>query len=115
MFEIRDSNDPGARGPTIEITRGDSASFSIELTDFFDEPYELQEGDVVTFTVKKNTKTTEKVFQKTGLNINILPTDTEKQKYGTYRYDVQFSNESSDTVDTVLGPAEFIISEEVTF
>ncbi len=115
MFEIREDNNPKSRGPTIELTRGDSASFVIEVTDYYGEPYELQDGDTITFTVKKNTRTDDIVFQKVGTVVSIEHEDTKRCKYGTYVYDVQLSNDTSGNVDTFIGPANFIVSDEVTF
>lgn len=104
----------GAKGPTITLTRGDSASFHIDIVDSTGDAYELQDGDVVYFTVKKSTKTTDIVMQKTGQDIVIDPSDTADLKYGTYAYDVQLSY-AGGGVDTFIGPADFVVTEEVTF
>ena len=104
----------GAKGPTITITRGDTASFSISITDASGAAYEPQEGDVVTFTVKKSTKTEDILIQKTGTSISLAHEDTADLKYGTYAYDVQLTYASGD-IDTFIGPADFVVTEEVTF
>lgn len=110
MFKIKSGKD----GPTITLTRGDYASFTIEMKDASGETYELQEGDVVYFTVKKSTKDETILIQKTGTEIEILPADTEELSYGTYRYDCQLSP-ADGKVDTFIGPAEFVITDEVTW
>lgn len=110
MFKITD----GAKGPTITLTRGDYVSFHIDIFDDLGNTYELQEGDVVTFTVKRNTKTDDALIQKNGVNIEILPEDTSDLRYGSYTYDVQLTPENGH-VDTFIGPALFVVSEEVTF
>lgn len=109
----------GAKGPTITLTRGDSCSFSVEISDAQGEPYELRDGDTVTFTVKKNTKTDETLIQKTfgygdALTVAIGASETEQLKYGTYAYDLQLTY-AGGGVDTFIGPADFILTEEVTF
>lgn len=79
-----------------------------------EEEYELQEGDTLLFTLKKNTKTDEIIFQKSGKHVEIEPYDTEDLKYGKYVYDVELTY-ASGFRDTVILPTEFKITEEVTF
>lgn len=110
MFKIKS----GKEGPVITLTRGDYASFAIEMKDASGEPYELQTGDTVYFTVKRSTKDEEILIQKEGLEIEILPEDTEGLSYGTYRYDCQFTP-SNGKIDTFIGPSDFVISDEVTW
>lgn len=118
MYKIHDDN-------RIDIIRGDSANFDIYLPIYNDEgeiigEYELQPGDTLLFTVKKNTKTETILFQKSGQNISINPSDTEEAPYGKYYYDVELtyaleSEEIEPYVDTVIPPTEFRILDEVTF
>ena len=76
--------------------------------------YTLEEGDVLLFTVKKNTKTDEVIFQKSGQHIEILPADTEALPYGKYVYDVELTY-ASGFRDTVIRPKELKLTDEVTF
>ena len=117
MFIIHDDN-------TFEIVRGDSANFDIYLPIYNEEgeiigEYELRPGDTLLFTVKKNTKTEEIIFQKSGQNITINPSDTEEIPYGKYVYDAELTYASSEGiepfVDTVIQPTEFKVLDEVTF
>lgn len=110
MFKITS----GAKGPTITLTRGDYASFHIDIYDQNREIYELQEDDIVVFTVKRNTRTKDAIIRKDGIDIEIFPSDTSDVSYGTYSYDVQLTS-ADGHVDTFIGPADFIIAEEVTF
>nr|MBQ4455631.1 hypothetical protein [Clostridia bacterium] len=100
------------------IVRGDSAEFGIDLWELDDNnnkvPYELQDGDSLKFTVKTSTKTKDVVFQKEGQEITIDPEDTEDLKYGTYKYDVEFTG-ADGYVDTIIRPKDFVVAEEVTF
>lgn len=107
MFKIHEDN-------SMEIIRGDSGIFSIEITTDTGEVYEIQPNDQITFTVKENTDTDEVLIQKSGISIEIEPIDTEDLNYGEYVYDIQFVNESGFT-DTIVPPTPFIIDEEVTF
>ena len=111
MFKI---NEDGS----FEIVRGDSASFRIRLYTKSGSgtptEYIPQEGDTFLFTVKKNTKTEDVIFQKSGPNVDISPEDTEGLPNGKYVYDVQFTY-ASGFRDTVIRPSTFTILEEVTF
>lgn len=110
MFKIT----PGVKGPTITLTRGDYASFHIDIFDQAQEKYEPLEDDLISFTVKRNTRTKEAIIRKEGVDIEIFPFETKDVNYGTYSYDVQLTS-AEGHVDTFIGPADFVISEEVTF
>ena len=112
MYIIKEDN-------SIEMVRGDSADFDIYLPIKDEEgqiigEYTLEEGDVLLFTVKKNTKTDEVIFQKSGQHVEILPEDTETLPYGKYVYDVELTY-ASGFRDTVIRPKELKLTDEVTF
>lgn len=98
----------------IEMTRGDTLSLHIDLTDDTGEPYTLKEGDQLTFTVKKTTRDEKVLIQKTGQDVLIEPEDTEPLKYGTYKYDAQLTL-ANGWVTTVIKPSDFVIQDEVTW
>lgn len=115
MFKITQ----GADGPTIKLTRGDYCSFSIGMADATGNPYTLQDGDTLYFTIKKNTKTEEIVFQQSfsygdTTTVEIENADTAEERYGTYKYDCCLVK-TGERPDTFIGPADFILTEEVTF
>ena len=117
MFKITDLDN--LTGPTIHLTRGDYAAFLIRIQDALGEPYTLQEGDILYFTVKKNTRTKEIIFQKTfspgdELLVEIENEDTQNEPYATYVYDCSLVREGTRP-DTFIGPANFVITPEVTF
>lgn len=96
----------------ITISRGDSGQFTIAVNAIVDnqeQAYEMQEGDTLTFTVKKNANDTAALIQKTGTTINILPTDTAGLTAGDYLYDVKF--ESNGDVDHIIQPTRFTVME----
>lgn len=107
MFRIDDSN-------VITLTRGDTCAFDVEIKTDSGATYTPQEGDVITFTVKKDTKTADIIIQKTGSTIVLNPTDTRSLKYGSYLYDVTLTT-ISEAVYTIITPTEFIIAEEVNW
>lgn len=102
----------------VRLTRGDSATFTVALVyKDTDTPYEIGENDTVTMTVKKSTKNTEFVMQKTVVgsnNISIQPSDTKGLAFGKYKYDVQLTTASGD-VYTVIEPTTFEVLQEVTW
>lgn len=105
----------GINGNNIEITRGDTGIFTLNLS-ADGQPYDYSD-DTVLFTVKRNTNTNEIVFQKAvlyGENVTISPADTSSLPYGNYVYDVQVTT-ASGVVDTVIPPSTFAVLPEVTF
>lgn len=98
----------------IRLTRGDYAMFSISILTADGNPYELQDGDTVRFTVKKNTKSSIPLIQKEGTVIEILHDDTKDLKYGTYTYDCELTHANGEP-DTFIEPTEFELTPEVTW
>lgn len=98
----------------IRLIRGDSAEFDIEILDLDGEPYELQDGDVVEFSVKENIYAKSPLIYKTGTEISISPADTARLPYQRYVYDVQLTF-ADGSVDTIIPPTKFEILGEVTF
>lgn len=100
----------------IGIIRGDTARFEVEILDQNGDPYTLQSGDQLVFTVKKNTSTSLIILQKniTGETFTILHEDTANLDYGKYVYDIQLTQSNGD-VTTVIPPSLFEILKEVNF
>lgn len=100
----------------IQLTRGDSGIFNIDIKNPNGSTYVRESGDNLIFTVKKNTKITEILLQKEidGLILQINPEDTENIPYGTYKYDIQLTTKTGE-VFTVIGPNNFTLRSEVTF
>lgn len=99
----------------IFLTRGDSASFSVCVTQPDGAEYRLEPGDAMVFTVKRSTDDARHVIQKDGPLFSIDPEDTNGLDYGEYQYDVQLTRARGNRVSTVLGPHRFCVMEEVSF
>ena len=101
---------------TIQLTRGDTAEFSVELKyDDGIEKYSVKPDDKLTLTIKKNTKEAEPLVQKVvegTTAIEIEPIDTKHLAFGKYKYDVQLDTASGKTY-TVIDTSVFEILEEV--
>lgn len=100
----------------IGIIRGDTTRFEIEILDQKGDPYTLQSGDQLVFTVKKNTSTSLIILQKniSGETFTISHEDTANLDYGKYVYDIQLTQANGD-VTTVIQPSVFEIMPEVNF
>ena len=101
-------------GNEIYLTRGDTAQFSVSITDDKNEEYQLQENDKLIFTVRKKPKNTEILIQKRGADIIIAPSDTSGLPFGEYSYDVELTYDGG-IVDTIIPPSPFVIGEENTW
>ena len=98
----------------ITLTRGDTAILTLTVKKNGND-YDFSD-DLTQFTVKRNTVTSEIVFQKTftGTSIQIDPSDTKDLYYSDLKYDVQLITPNND-VYTVITPHDFIVAEEVNF
>ena len=99
-------------GNKVTLTRGDSCAFDVEIKTDSGETYTPVEGDVITFTMKKDSKTSEVLIQKTGTTIVFNPADTNKFRYGNYLYDVTLTT-AGGAVYTIIPPTEFILADEI--
>ncbi len=108
MFKIEDN--------VIYLTRGDTANFTLKITDADGAEYAYSD-DRVLFTIKRSVYTQEYLCQKVvhyGEDIVLEHEDTVGFPYGDFWYDVQISNESGE-VATVITPTRIRILSEVTF
>lgn len=109
MFEYNEKTND------MKLTRGDSAYFDIDLKDENDTEYTMQSGDLLTFTIKNSAYTKVPVVSLTSSTptFRISPSDTKHLRYGEYAYDIQLS--TGNDIFTVVGPAVFEITEEITW
>lgn len=102
-------------GTTVKLTRGDTAYLHIPMNTT-DGSYEMDQTDTLTFSVKRNTRDEEYIFQKKAVGSNVIhiqPSDTTGLVFGKYIYDIQLDTASGD-VFTVVPPSTFEILAEVT-
>ncbi len=103
------------KGNNIEITRGDTGTLR-----FVPNNYEFIYGDILYFTVKRDSDDEEYLFQKKITSfidneavIIIKPEDTSSLEYDTYFYDIQIDTVDG-TVNTVIEKSKFKVKEEIT-
>ena len=108
MLKIDENNN-------IYLTRADSCVLDLSVVDDEGNEYDYS-NDLVQLTIKGSTLTDSVIIQKaiTGDHFIIDPNDTKNLDYGVYRYDVQIIN-NSNAVYTVIGPANFVLCDEVNF
>lgn len=98
------------------MIKGDTAYLKVEIHQENGNIYELQEGDTLTFSMKKNlrdeTYTLQKITDKDGAFV-LQAEDTENLTCGKYYYDVQL-NTANNEVFTVVETSEFYLKEGVT-
>ena len=99
----------------ITITRGDDASFDIGIT-YNDKcmRYVMQQGDKLTFTVKKAAADETAILQKvlTEPKLVIAAADTAKLEFGSYKYDLQMT--FADGKIQTVAEGNFVLGEELT-
>lgn len=111
---------------TITIIRGDSGFVTIPLVEVkkdedtgeeIETPYTLKDGEVLRFAAAKKFGATEdecfiiREIPHDTMRLYFEPEDTKSQKFGSYKYDLEYTN-ADGFVDTIL-KGTFIIAEEV--
>lgn len=103
-------------GNAIRITRGDSLTVNIVLTDGDGYEYEPEQGDEVWFRVKKSAVATDVLIEKQidteTLVLELVESDTSNLAFGDYKYEVEVICNTGDHY-TVIKNAPFIITEEL--
>ena len=98
----------------IHITRGDSACFSLDLTNSDDTAYEREDGDKIIFTVYKGSTELFSTEVYEDNTVTIQQQFTNKLDYGEYSYTVTIIKSDGSKVEAVKG-YKFIVESEVTF
>ncbi len=94
-------------GNRIIMTRGDTLQAQVEIFETSGEPYEIQEGDFVRFSMKDKSKRgcgqvfLRKEVPASTLLLTLQPEDTEQLSYGEYGYDIELTK-ANGVVDTFI-------------
>ena len=100
----------------IYLTRGDSASIDVRLTDATGAEYEPVAGDRMYFRLKNavfgNTLQLVKEILPTTLTLTLSAADTANLELGTYRYEVELVTSSGDRF-TVIENGTFTLGVEL--
>lgn len=90
-------------GNNIHLTRGDSATLSLEVTDQEGNPYTPKENDEFIFSVKNNELVVPyELTKKFNSDLEIFITSEESMKFnfGAYLFDIKLVN--NGVVDTFI-------------
>lgn len=98
----------------ILLTKGDNASFKVNIIEANGQIRQLFDDDTITLTVRK-TADSDIAFTKTAEKgvINIVPEDTKSLAAGTYVYDIQLTTFGGN-IYTIIPISYFEIEQEVT-
>ena len=102
-------------GTSISLTRGDSLILGVNVY-ANNERYVPIEGDTIRFALKQNVNSDNCLILKnidiSTMTLTLEPADTKNLAFGNYIYDVELTTVDG-YVDTFIGPASFIITQEV--
>ena len=110
MFDIIDNK--------IYLSRGDSATISVDIVDDEGEPYTPQSGESVVFTLKRTPSQCKQLIVKEFENVNselvvtLTQDDTSVLAFGVYYYDVALVDDEGN-VFTIIQPTEFELMEVI--
>lgn len=103
---------------SITLTRGDTLKAQISITDKDGNPYDVKEGDVIRFAMKKTYSDPDtkvlivKEIPNDTLILTLEPEDTKELPFGQYVYDIQLTTAAGE-VDTFITKASLTLTEEV--
>ena len=99
MFYVENNN--------ITMTKGDSGSLFVKLSNPDGSEYVLNDGDSVVFSVKKRKESSfDVLLKKTGCRIDFNKKDTEKIPSGKYFYDVAILRSAGERYTAAEGILE---------
>lgn len=107
MIKIEDGN--------IYLTRGDSATLNVTITDQAGQTWTPETGDKVIFCLKSGATTPEPLLtiqaEDGETNIDIKPSDTAKLTFGSYIYDIHVEL-AGGGIYTVIADKRFEVGRE---
>lgn len=104
-------------GRKIVMTKGDTVKFDISLEYGSDHiPYDIEDGDLFRFTLKKYLYEKEPIIQKLipALEpvLEIYPEETEDLAFGEYHYNIEFLP-TNEEIYTIIPDSVFVIRPKV--
>lgn len=100
----------------MAIKRGDSLAFGFMfyVDDADTEEYVPAEGDILTYTVRKNMSDEKPAIRKvlSDYNVSVTPAETETLLAGTYSYDINLALATGGNVR--IGPYSLVVTGDAT-
>lgn len=110
MWSINSNNE-------ITLTRGDTPTFVLSLTNADGTPYTPVEGDEIIFVIKKDAKSEETWAQieipTNTMELVFTQATTRGLPFGDYVYEISLNNSGSDFHDTFITATTIHITEEL--
>ena len=105
-------------GSTVTMTKGDTMEAVLEILLADGSPYDVQEGDLIHFALKRKYSDKCVLIRKNidpaDMILRLEPEDTKKLRpdWVPYVYDIELTT-ADGRVDTFIDRGRFIITEEV--
>ena len=100
-------------GTTITLTRGDTETLNVTVTDASGQPYELGEGEYIEFVAKSTADSPDVLIRKTTTDGTIVfeRADTWQLAKGKYPYNIRVEDGTSSYHTIIKG--KLVIAEVV--
>ena len=100
----------------IHLTRGDTLSLELNLTDVNGDPYEPEENDRVVFRLKKNALSDYMLIEQdvdlNTMTLTLSPEQTANLPFGHYKYEIEIISNSYNY--TVFENEDFYLGKELS-
>ena len=100
----------------IHLTRGDTLSLELNLTDVNGDPYEPEENDRVVFRLKKNALSDYMLIEQdidlSTMTLTLAPEQTANLPFGHYKYEIEIISNSYNY--TVFENEDFYLGRELS-
>lgn len=110
MWNINSKNE-------ITLTRGDTPTFTLNLTNPDGTPYEPVSGDEIIFVIKKSAQAQEIWAQieipTETMELAFEEATTRALDFGKYVYEISLNNDTNDYHDTFITATPIYITEEL--
>lgn len=101
----------------IQMTRGDTPTFNLNLTTASGDPYVPASGDEIWFVMKRDANDEEILAQipidPSLLVLQFSESTTRDLDFGRYYYEISLNNAYEDYHDTFIANTPIIITEEL--
>lgn len=97
----------------ITLTRGDTATLDVSITNSDGTPYTMTGADKILFSIKRIYTQPDVLVEKESAtpSISLSSADTDSLSFGVYHYDIVLFHD--DKIDTIIADKTFVVGNEV--